>query len=50
MHPITKQKGYSQNESLNDKTKAQSIVLLCTHREKWVHFYMQFFSGNLSRE
>ena len=43
LHPITKRKGYSQNESPNDKTKALAIILLCTHRGEWVHFLHSIF-------
>lgn len=34
--PKTKRKGYRQNES-------RAIVLLCTHRRKWVHFLYSVF-------
>ena len=42
LHPITKRKGYSQNESPNVKTKALAIVLLCTHEESGCIFFMWF--------
>ena len=44
MHPITKRKGYSQNESPYVKTKAWAIVLLCTRPSEWVHFLYAVFS------
>ena len=44
MHPITKRKGYSQNESPYVKTKAWAIVLLCTRLSEWVHFLYAVFS------
>ena len=43
LHPITKRKGYSQNESPIVKMKALAIILLCTHRGEWVHFLHSIF-------
>ena len=46
--PKTKRKGYSQNDSPQLQNESQAIVLLCTQRERWVHFLYALFEVEIA--
>lgn len=46
--PKTKRKGYSQNDSPQLQNESRAIVLLCTQRGQWVHFFCAVFEREIA--